>query len=72
MSTSTPKDPTGNPTFIYVVDGEVVEIQALELIPFNERRIAYLSSDPKIHVLPGGFPADPKTLPLIGSTYIPE
>jgi hypothetical protein len=72
MSISTPKDLTGNPTFIYVVDGEVAEIQVLEPIPFNERRISYLSSDPKIYVLPGGYPANPNTLPKPGSTYAPE
>ena len=72
MSTSAPMDRTGHPTFIFVIDGEVVEIQAFEPGAFNDGRIAALSSDPKIYILPGGYPADPKTLPLIGSTYIPE
>ena len=67
MSESTKiPDLTGFPTFIYVIDGEVADVQVLSLT--DERRIAVLSSSPQIYVLDGGFPAsgDP---PRIGSPW---
>ncbi len=59
-------DLTGFPTFIYVIDGEVADVQVLSLT--DERRISVLSSSPQIYVLDGGFPAggDP---PRIGSPW---
>ncbi len=67
----TPIDRTGHPTFIFVVDGEVAEIQCFQPGVQNDGRIAALSSDPKVYVLPGGYPAD-NILPQLGSTYPAE
>ncbi len=59
-------DLTGFPTFIYVIDGEVADVQVLSLT--DERRIAVLSSSPQIHILDGGFPASGAP-PRIGSPW---
>ena len=59
-------DLTGYPTFIYVVDGEVVDVQVVP--PADERRVAVLSSSPQIYVLEGGFPAS-GVPPRIGTTW---
>lgn len=61
-------DMTGFPTFIFVIDGEIADINVVSPNEFNDRRIAVLSSDPKVYVLPGGFPADGRT-PQIGSMW---
>ena len=60
-------DLTGFPTFIYVIDGEVVDVQVIP--PIDERKIAVLSSSPQIYVLDGGFPAN-GVPPRIGSPWI--
>jgi hypothetical protein len=59
-------DLTGFPTFIYVIDGEVVDVQVIS--PIDERKIAVLSSSPQIYVLDGGFPAN-GVPPRIGSPW---
>jgi hypothetical protein len=59
---------TGSPTFLFVIDGEIADIQVIKEHPQMERRIAVLSSDPKIYVLDGGFPAD-GIVPQIGSQW---
>jgi hypothetical protein len=59
-------DLTGFPTFIYVIDGEVADVQVLSLT--DERRIAVLSSSPQIYMLDGGFPASGAP-PRIGSPW---
>lgn len=59
-------DLTGFPTFIYVIDGEVADVQVLPLT--DERRIAVLSSSPQIYILDGGFPAS-GVPPRIGSPW---
>jgi hypothetical protein len=64
----TPMDRTGHPTFIFVVDGEVAEIQSFPPGDQNDARIAALSSDPKVYVFPGGFTQN-GSLPRIGSPY---
>lgn len=63
-------DRTGHPTFIFVVDGEVAEIQVFPPVETNAGRIAALSSDPKVYVFPGGFTQN-GSLPQIGSPYLP-
>ena len=59
---------TGFPTFFIVVDGEIADIWVIN--PNMERKVAAMSSDPKIYVMPGGFPAD-GVLPQIGSAWSP-
>ena len=59
-------DLTGFPTFIYVIDGEVTDVQVLNST--DERRVAVLSSSPQIYMLDGGFPAS-GTPPRIGSPW---
>ncbi len=59
-------DMTGFPTFVYVVDGEVADVQVVP--PTDERRVAVLSSSPQIYVLDGGFPAN-GVPPRIGFPY---
>jgi len=66
-----PMNRTGHPMFIFVVDGEVAEIQVFEPGFQNDARIAALSSDPKVYVFPGGYPADGYP-PQLGSTYPAE
>lgn len=61
-------DMTGFPTFVWVIDGEIVDVSVIRPGEPNDRKIAILSSDPKIYVLPGGFPADGRT-PQIGSSW---
>jgi hypothetical protein len=72
MSETTPvsamPDMTGFPTFLFVIDGEIADIQVIRQNETTERRIAVLSSDPKIYVLEGGFPAD-ESVPRIGSQW---
>ena len=57
---------TGFPTFIYVIDGEVVDVQVLPAT--DERRVAVLSSNPQVYLLEGGFPASGAP-PKIGSSW---
>jgi hypothetical protein len=57
---------TGFPTFIFVVDGEVAYIMVSQ--PSDERKIACLTSNPEIHLLEGGFPAD-GNLPRLDSPW---
>lgn len=57
---------TGFPTFIYVIDGQIADINVVN--PANERVVACLSSNPVIYVLEGGFPAD-GVLPQIDSDW---
>jgi len=59
-------DLTGFPTFIFVIDGEIADVQVLR--PTDERRVAVLSSSPQVYVLDGGFPAD-GVPPRIGSHW---
>lgn len=55
--TGTPiPDLTGFPTFIFVVDGQIAYIMVSP--PSDERKLACLTSNPEIHLLEGGFPAD--------------
>ncbi len=61
-------DMTGFPTFLFVIDGEIADIQVVREHETTERRIAVYSSDPKVYVLNGGFPADGR-LPQIGSQW---
>jgi hypothetical protein len=74
MSESIPmseiQDMTGIPTFLFVIDGEIADIQVIRPHEITERRIAVLSSDPKIYVLEGGFPGD-EFIPRIGSEWPP-
>ena len=60
--------PTGAPTFIFVIDGEVVDIMVIAQNEMTERRIAVLSSDPKVYVLEGGFPESGVT-PNMGTPW---
>ena len=57
---------TGFPTFIYVIDGEVADVQVIS--PTDERRLAVLSSSLQIYILDGGFPAS-GVPPRIGSSW---
>ena len=57
---------TGFPTFIFVIDGEIADVQVLS--PIDERRVAVLSSNPQVYLLDGGFPAD-GVPPRIGSSW---
>ena len=59
-------DLTGFPTFIFVIDGEIADVQVLR--PADERRVAVLSSSPQVYVLEGGFPAN-GVPPRIGTTW---
>jgi len=61
-------DMTGFPTFLFVIDGEIADIQVIRQHEQMERRIAVLSSDPKVYVLEGGFPGD-ELIPAIGSQW---
>jgi hypothetical protein len=61
-------DMTGFPTFLFVIDGEIADIQVIRPHEVTERRIAVFSSDPKIYVLEGGFPGD-ESVPRIGSQW---
>lgn len=74
MSEMTPAsempDMTGFPTFLFVIDGEIADIQVIRQHEQMERRIAVLSSDPKVYVLEGGFPGD-QLIPRIGSEWPP-
>ena len=74
MSETTPAsempDLTGCPTFLFVVDGEIANIEVIRQHEKSERKIAVLSSDPKVYVLEGGFPED-KVIPAIGSAWPP-
>jgi hypothetical protein len=63
-------DMTGFPTFLFVIDGEIADIQVIRQHEQMERRIAVLSSDPKVYVLEGGFPGD-QLIPRIGSEWPP-
>ena len=63
-------DMTGFPTFLFVIDGEIADIQVIIQHEATERRIAVLSSDPKVYVLEGGFPGD-QLIPKIGSQWPP-
>jgi hypothetical protein len=63
-------DMTGFPTFLFLIDGEIADIQVIRQHEQTERRIAVLSSDPKIYVLEGGFPGD-QFIPKIGSEWPP-
>lgn len=63
-------DMTGFPTFLFVIDGEIADIQIIRQHEATERRIAVLSSDPKVYVLEGGFPGD-QLIPRIGSEWPP-
>jgi hypothetical protein len=49
-----PPDMTGFPTFLFVIDGEIVDVTVVH--PANERKVAVLSSNPVIYLLEGGFP----------------
>lgn len=64
-------DMTGMPTFLFVIDGEIADIQVIRPHEQTERRIAVYSSDPKVYVLEGGFPGD-EALPQIGSQWPPS
>ena len=61
-------DMTGMPTFLFVIDGEIADIQVIRPHEQTERKIAVYSSDPKVYVLEGGFPGD-EALPQIGSQW---
>jgi len=61
-------DITGFPTFLFVIDGEIVDIQVIRQHQTTESRIAVFSSDPKVYVLEGGFPGD-ELIPKIGSQW---
>jgi len=61
-------DMTGFPTFLFVVNGEIADIVIHSQNEMTERRIAVLSSDPKVYVLEGGFPGD-ELIPKIGSEW---
>jgi hypothetical protein len=61
-------DMTGFPTFLFVIDGEIVDIHVIRQHETTESRIAVLSSDPKVYVLEGGFPGD-ELMPKVGSEW---
>jgi hypothetical protein len=63
-------DMNGFPTFLFVIDGEIADIHVIRPHETTERRIAVLSSDPKVYVLEGGFPGD-EFIPRIGSEWPP-
>jgi len=68
MPASEIPDMTGFPTFLFVIDGEIADIQVIRPHQTSERKIAVLSSDPKVYVLEGGFPGD-QFIPIIGSEW---
>ena len=68
MPASEIPDMTGFPTFLFVIDGEIADIQVIRPHQTTERKIAVLSSDPKVYVLEGGFPGD-QFIPIIGSEW---
>ena len=59
---------TGFPTFLFVIDGQIADITVVN--PANERKVACLSSDPVIYVLPGGFP-ESGIVPQLDSQWPP-